>query len=74
MNLAGKFSYKKENQRTLSFNVDILKLPTYKTVFTGSSSKDFQIHIPLIIYCSFLAHLWAHFYIFFSKSLPYLFS
>ena len=74
MNLAGKFSYKKENQRTLSFNVDILKLPTYKTVFTGSSSKDFQIHIPLIIYYSFLAHLWAHFYIVFSKSLPYLFS
>ena len=52
MNLAGKFSYKKENQRTLSFNVDILKLPTYKTVFTGSSSKDFQIHVPLIIYHS----------------------
>ena len=68
MNLAGKFSYKKENQRTLSFNVDILKLPTYKTVFTGSSSKDFQIHIP------FITHLWAHFYIVFSKSLPYLFS
>ena len=39
MNLAGKFSYKKENQRTLSFNVDILKLPTYKTVFEGASSK-----------------------------------
>jgi len=39
MNLAGKFSYKKENQRTLSFNVDILKLPTYKTVFEGASSN-----------------------------------
>ena len=39
MNLAGKFSYQKENQRTLSFNVDIQKLPEYKTVFTGSSSK-----------------------------------
>ena len=39
MNLAGKFSYQKENQRTLSFNVDINKLPQYKTVFAGSSSK-----------------------------------
>jgi len=39
MNLAGKFSYQKENQRTLSFNVDIQKLPEYKTVFTGSSSN-----------------------------------
>ena len=39
MSLSGKFSYKKENQRTLSFNVDIHKLPKYKTVFAGSSSE-----------------------------------
>ena len=39
MMLNGKFSYKKENQRTLSFNVDIVKLPEHKTVFAGSSSK-----------------------------------
>ena len=39
MRLDGKFSYKKENQRTLSFNVDIQKLPKRKTVFAGSSSK-----------------------------------
>eukprot|EP00090_Calanus_glacialis_P009961 TRINITY_DN18345_c0_g1_i1.p1 TRINITY_DN18345_c0_g1~~TRINITY_DN18345_c0_g1_i1.p1 ORF type:complete len:466 (-),score=107.54 TRINITY_DN18345_c0_g1_i1:448-1845(-) len=39
MTLAGKFSYQKENQRTLSFNVEINKLPKYKTVFTGSSSN-----------------------------------
>merc|ERR1719474_129768 len=39
MNLTGKFSYQKENQRTLSFNVDIQKLPKHKTVFKGSSSN-----------------------------------
>ena len=44
MKLDGKFAYLKENQRTLSFNVDIVKLPRHKTVFTGSSSE-----IPSII-------------------------
>ena len=39
MKLDGKFSYLKENQRTLSFNVDIVKLPKHKTVFAGSSSE-----------------------------------
>ena len=39
MLLKGKFSYEKENQRTLPFNVDIVSLPEYKTVFAGSSSK-----------------------------------
>ena len=39
MKLDGKFSYLKENQRTLSFNVDIRRLPRHKTVFAGSSSK-----------------------------------
>lgn len=39
MKLDGKFSYLKENQRTLSFNVDIVKLPKHKTVFAGSSSN-----------------------------------
>ena len=39
MKLDGKFSYLKENQRTLSFNVDIVKLPKHRTVFAGSSSK-----------------------------------
>jgi len=39
MLLKGRFSYEKENQRTLPFNVDILALPEYKTVFTGSSSN-----------------------------------
>ena len=39
MLLKGRFSYEKENQRTLPFNVDILALPEYKTVFTGSSSE-----------------------------------
>ena len=43
MDLSGKFSYKKENQRTLSFNVDIVKLPKHKTVFRGSSSKNFKL-------------------------------
>ena len=39
MKLDGKFSYLKENQRTLSFNVDIVKLPKHRTVFAGSSSE-----------------------------------
>ena len=39
MKLDGKFTYRRENQRTLSFNVDIRKLPKHKTVFAGSSSK-----------------------------------
>ena len=39
MKLDGKFAYLKENQRTLSFNVDIARLPRHKTVFTGSSSE-----------------------------------
>ena len=40
MVLKGSFSYEKENQRTLPFNVDIVNLPQYKTVFTGSSSES----------------------------------
>ena len=40
MVLDGKFEYMKENQRTLSFNVKIDKLPKSKTVFVGASSKD----------------------------------
>ena len=54
MMLNGKFSYKKENQRTLSFNVDIVKLPEHKTVFTGSSSnwESFIWSPPLIWSCS----------------------
>ena len=40
MLLKGSFSYEKENQRTLPFNVDIVNLPQYKTVFTGSSSES----------------------------------
>ena len=53
MMLNGKFSYKKENQRTLSFNVDIVKLPEHKTVFTGSSSnwESFIWSAPLISSC-----------------------
>ena len=39
MVLDGKFEYRKENQRTLSFNVKIDKLPKSKTVFVGASSK-----------------------------------
>jgi len=39
MKLDGKFTYRRENQRTLSFNVDIRKLPKHKTVFAGSSSN-----------------------------------
>ena len=39
MVLDGKFEYMKENQRTLSFNVKIDKLPKSKTVFVGASSK-----------------------------------
>ena len=39
MILAGKWTYRKENQRTLSFNVDIKDLPRQKTVFRGSSSN-----------------------------------
>ena len=42
MLLNGKFSYKKKNQRTLPFNVDIEPLPLYKQVFRGSSSKCFS--------------------------------
>ena len=42
MLLKGKFSYEKENQRTLPFNVDIVSLPEYKTVFAGSSSKHLK--------------------------------
>ena len=58
MLLSGKFDYDKENQRTLPFNVDIRDLPAYKTVFTGSSSKnskytftswcDFVIKYPIL--------------------------
>ena len=40
MVLDGKFEYRKENQRTLSFNVKIDKLPKSKTVFVGASSKN----------------------------------
>merc|ERR1719350_295926 len=39
MSLSGKWMYRKENQRTLAFNVDIVRLPRHKTVFTGSSSN-----------------------------------
>ena len=47
MKLDGKFSYLKENQRTLSFNVDIVKLPKHKTVFAGSSSEYKNLtHVP----------------------------
>ena len=46
MLLKGSFSYEKENQRTLPFNVDIVNLPQYKTVFTGSSS-EFHSNIKL---------------------------
>ena len=50
MKLDGKFAYLKENQRTLSFNVDIVRLPRHKTVFTGSSSEfppNIQNQFPL---------------------------
>ena len=39
MLLRGKFSYERENQRTLPFNVDIRELPETKTIFVGDSSK-----------------------------------
>jgi len=39
MSLAGKWTYRKENQRTLAFNVEIRSLPEQKTIFSGSSSN-----------------------------------
>merc|ERR1719474_1372983 len=39
MNLTGKFSYQKENQRTLPFNVDIQPLPEHRRIVRGSSSN-----------------------------------
>jgi len=39
MNLSGRYSYHRENQRTLPFNVDIKDLPPHKRVFVGSSSN-----------------------------------
>ena len=61
MKLDGKFSYLKKNQRTLSFNVDIEKLPLHKTVFAGSSSKK-EIHFSKnVVFCRFLdLHLYNH--------------
>ena len=68
MMLNGKFSYKKENQRTLSFNVDIVKLPEHKTVFAGSSSKLGKFYLisstHLILFqattvCTDLRFVWA---------------
>jgi hypothetical protein len=39
MLLRGMFSYERENQRTLPFNVDICQLPEAKTIFVGASSE-----------------------------------
>ena len=39
--LDGSFNYKKENQRTLPFNVDIEPLPLPRRTVAGSSSKYF---------------------------------
>jgi len=49
MSLSGKWTYRKENQRTLAFNVAIQDLPIQKTVFSGSSSNysayGFEMHL-----------------------------
>merc|ERR1719317_1424982 len=39
MKLSGRYSYYRENQRTLPFNIDIKDLPPHKRVFVGSSSN-----------------------------------
>jgi len=39
MTLSGRWTYRKENQRTLPFNVELRNLPYPKTVFRGSSSN-----------------------------------
>jgi hypothetical protein len=48
MLLRGMFSYERENQRTLPFNVDICQLPEAKTIFVGASSKFFYTFFSLI--------------------------
>jgi hypothetical protein len=49
MLLRGKFSYERENQRTLPFNVDIRELPEAKTIFVGDSSEFI-----VVLYCTLL--------------------
>lgn len=39
MLLKGTFDYQKKNQRTLPFDVEIVELPTDRTMFSGSSSN-----------------------------------